>query len=93
MKNEFEQTPLTIAASYGLFSIQLHKLLINFKIKVFIIYTRLGNEKIVELLLKNGANVSLLDENDRTALHYAVQNGNWNRAFRTDIQLKLFRKF
>lgn len=37
----------------------------------------LGNDKIIDLLIKNGANVDLPDNNNqRTALHYAAYNGS-----------------
>lgn len=36
----------------------------------------LGNDKIIDLLIKNGANVDLPDNNQRTPLHYAAFLGN-----------------
>lgn len=35
-----------------------------------------GNEKVVELLAKNGANIDSADENGRTALYFAITKGN-----------------
>lgn len=36
-----------------------------------------GDEKNVELLLKNGVNVSAVDSFGKTALHWAAENGKW----------------
>lgn len=38
-------------------------------------YDSLGHEKLVELLIKNGANVSQVDVHKRSPLHYAAENG------------------
>lgn len=36
----------------------------------------LGSERIAELLIENGANITLEDKNGKTALHYAAISGN-----------------
>lgn len=35
----------------------------------------LGNDKIIDLLIRSGVNVDLPDNNQRTALHYAAYLG------------------
>lgn len=79
-ENEKKVTPLHYAAQYGKFC------LIYFAIKTehsfglywilfynanVIIYL-LGNEKVAELLVRNGANVNALDETNSTPLHNAA---------------------
>lgn len=36
----------------------------------------LGNERIVTLLVRNGANIDIVDADGFTALEYAVKKGN-----------------
>lgn len=43
-----------------------------FKSSVFI---QLGNDKFVETLIKNGANVSFIDHDGKSALHWAALLG------------------
>lgn len=82
-------TPLHKAAYYG--KINTVKSLITLKTNVnnqdnleqvtpLIIASYWGNTQIVQLLLENGANVHLTDEEDYTPLHYACLNGHFGIA-------------
>lgn len=70
-------TPLQIAAYAG------NLIFIFFSFLYFTIcrkkpdqYSFPGHEKVVEILIQNGANMTIVDESDETALHLAAKNGN-----------------
>lgn len=72
MANKNGATPLHIAAFNGKLN-YFKSILFEFNNHYFVVYS--GHQKFVELLIKNGANVSLADKNGRTALHYAADSG------------------
>lgn len=37
--------------------------------------TSLGNEKLAENIIKQGLNISIVDDDGNTALHYAAKSG------------------
>lgn len=69
-------TPLSWAAYWG--SLLKWNKLVS-KLDVIIeINNELGNVKVAELLLKNGANMDIPDTKGKTALHTAVIGGNFD---------------
>lgn len=77
LTNSDEDTPLHIAAFIGMnifFSTLNH--FIQHKIHWILNYS-IGREEIVELLVKNGADVNRKNKNEKTALDIAVEKGDW----------------
>lgn len=54
---------------------------------------KLGHAKIVEILIKNGANINRQDPMGQTPLHLAVKSGNSNIQMYTLAHLKLMEKW
>ena len=54
---------------------------------------KVGNERIIELLIEKGALVNAMDSGGRTPLHYSAENGHVQAAIKlvengADIKLK-----
>lgn len=52
-------------------------------------FSFLAHEKIVDLLLQNGANINAQNKNRLTPLHLAVKNGNIETRYRSIYPLEI----
>lgn len=78
--NEDKAAPLHNAACFGKIGvIQFRQCQFYILLKVICRYLliHLGHEKVAEVLLRNGANVNIGDDDQSTPLHYAAQYGQF----------------
>lgn len=57
------------------FKVQYRSISINFDFDYSIIYSHVGKKKVTDLLIKSGANPSLVDSKGKTALNLAALKG------------------
>lgn len=72
--NNENQTPLHYAVKYGNWIEQIEYFDLCFHFYEYY----LGQFEFAEMLINNGANVNVADENRNTAIHLAVEEGNFN---------------
>lgn len=74
-KDDEGRTPLELSVANG--NIILGSIFSSFHLlKPFFCFTQLGNQKIMNLLIKNGASLNATGSDGKTLLHIAAETGN-----------------